>query len=134
MYEQSQQVYAHFLFVIMNDPCYNSTNLDGKNKDGDTALRQAIKKGYTSTVKVLVEKGASKLMLLVQGELKKSLLYRAITSRQLPFSACFYSCVYTRVLTRVQLTSSRKPSSNPLMDQSGLQSMLGAFTLEVNLG
>ena len=134
MYGQPPQVYARFLFVIMNNSCYNSTNLDGKNEDGDTALRQAIKKKYSQTSLVLVKKGASKLILLVQGELKKSLLYRAITSRQLPFSACFYSCVYTRVLTRVQLTSSRKPSSNPLMGQSGLQSMLGAFTLEVNLG
>ena len=44
----------------------------------------------------------------------------------------------TRVLTRVQLTSGREPSSNSPMhgcrlSQSGLQSGLGAFTLEANL-
>ena len=49
----------------MNDPCYNSTDLDGKNEDGDTALRQAVKKGYHETIEVLVKKGASKLILLV---------------------------------------------------------------------
>ena len=62
MYEKSQQVYARFLFVIMNDPCYNSTNLDGKNEDGDTALIQAMKKDYLKTIEVLASKGASKLL------------------------------------------------------------------------
>ena len=50
------------------------TNLDGKNEDGETALIQAIKKKYSKTIDALLEKGASKLILLVQGELKKSLL------------------------------------------------------------
>ena len=65
MYEQYPQVYARFVSVIMNDPCCNSTDLDGKNEDGDTALIQAIKKNHFRTIEVLVRKGASKLLLLV---------------------------------------------------------------------
>ena len=123
----------------MNDPCYNSTDLDGKNEDGDTALSRAIKKKYSQTIEVLVREGASKLILLVQGELKKSLLYRAITSRQLPFSACFYSCVYMHVssnpgTTNFQSQTEFQSTNGCGLSQSGLQSILGAFTLEVNLG
>ena len=97
MYRQPPQVYARFLFVIMNDPCCNSPNLDGKNEDGDTALIQAIKKDYLKTIEVLVKKGASNynLILLVQGELKKSLLYRAITSRNFLFQHASIA-VFTR--------------------------------------
>ena len=49
-----------------------------------------------------------------------------------------HSLVYTRVLTRVQLTSGHEPTSNlPYgcgLSQPGLQSGLGAFTMEANLG
>ena len=45
-----------------------------------------------------------------------------------------YDCVYMIVLSRVQLTSGPRPSSNPPngcgLSQFGLQSGLGAFTLE----
>ena len=132
--------YTQFLVCHhMNDPCYNSTNLDGKNEDGDTALIQAIKKKYIDTIRALLRKGASKLILLVQVQLKKLLLYRAITSRQLPFSACLilYLCLHESSnsgSTHFQSQTEFQSTNRCGLSQSGLQSRLGAFTLEVNLG
>ena len=57
-----------------------------------------------------------------------------VYKRILTFISSAISWVYMRVLTRVQLTSSCEPSSNPGLSQSGLQSRLGVFTLEANLG